>query len=130
MRHLSQERFSKRLERSQFISQGGVEHHVRILLEWKDMLLLPAPHRFPAADSLRSSVATLTRVAHNTAEEPRVSRGNTVVTIQVQLSQGRDVNPKGFTTSICGDEPRVQPVNPLQDDGLSGLQTDLFPRFS
>src|SRR5687767_10066705 len=130
MLHLSQERLGKWLERGQFVCKRRVEHHIRIFLEREDVPLLTAPHGFPAADGLRGAVAAFTRVTHNATDESRVSGGNAVVAVQVQLSQSRDVDPKYFILQIVGDKSRIKAVDTFQDDGLSTSKLDNIPRLA
>ena len=92
LRYREKQGFRKRFQHRELVKRRGVEHHVRVLLEGEDMLLLPVPDRLPPGNRLHGGKPARSRVPHHPADFAVVGGGNAVVLINVEGGDGADIN--------------------------------------
>ena len=116
--NLQQQRLNQRLDHGQFIDQGGVKHNIRIFLVRKDPGVLALPYFWPTAYRFFGTITPMPGIANDPAEQPGIRGRDPVVTVEVELRQGRNVDseyPAGWNVWY---QIRVHTVDPLNQDHM------------
>ena len=101
----------------QLIQRGAVEDHIRILLIRENPPLLSPAHAVPHGEGMLYRRAPGLIVPYDSAKQPQITGGDTVMVIQVERQQRADIKPEnqGFF-HIFREHCRIQSMKALHNN--------------
>ena len=91
-RDAKEQRLHIGLEQGRLVDQSGVEDHIRAVLEWEDVVLLPAPDGGPHANRCLRAVPAGPGVPLDPPQKAGVGGGAAVVIVYIQGGQTADID--------------------------------------
>ena len=106
--------------------EGRVEHHVGSFLIGEYPLVLGQADVLPLRNGLLGSIGAFVIVADDTAQQSVVARGNPVVVIERDASEGRDIDLVRHVVGNLFRQQRVQGMDALDNQHRIARQLELL----
>ena len=103
---------------TQFIGEAAVEHIIGIFLKGEDVLFFAFSYIRPSADGFLCRISPILMISYDSAQEPAICSGDSIVVVDIQLIQRGDIDA---SFSVLGDgrsKVIIQSMNTFHDNDI------------